>query len=169
MWHPVPLQKPLFAGKSCLLAESKVHEYRQTLTLARGSKELAFQEDTMMAQQKTSRRIRSISGAGVLAIGLFLLFVNLDGVTAQISYASGAPSETLGILPALGLAGVRALHTYAFDPSLFLSSLLQILVSFWPLLLIVTAAMLLRPLARGEAGPQGLSAESSATSARGDR
>ena len=123
----------------------------------------------MTARQTTSRRIRSISGAALLVMGLFPLFVNLDGVTAQINYAAGVSAETLGILPALGLAGVRAMHTYAFDPSLFLSTLLQILVSFWPLLLIVAVAMLLRPLARGEAGPQGLSAESSATSARGDR
>ena len=103
----------------------------------------------MTAQQTTSRSIRSISGAGVLATGLFLLFVNLDGVAAQIGYAAGAPAETLGILPALGLAGVRALHAYAFDPSRFLSSLLQILVSFWPLILIFAGAVLLRDVIRG--------------------
>ena len=102
----------------------------------------------MTARQTTSRSIRSITGAGVLAMGLFLLFVNMDGVAAQISYAAGAPAETLGILPTLGLAGVRALHAYTFDPSLFLSSLLQILVSFWPLLLILAGAALLLDVIR---------------------
>ena len=103
----------------------------------------------MTARQTTSRSIRSISGAGALAMGLFLLFVNLDEVAAQISHAAGAPAETLGILPALGLAGVHAFHAYAVDPSLFMSSLLQILVSFWPLILIFAGAVLLRDVIRG--------------------
>ena len=98
----------------------------------------------MKARQTTAQTIRSISGAGVLAMGLFLLFVNLDGVAAQISHAAGAPGETLGMLPALGLAGLRALQAYSFDPSLFLSSLLQILVSFWPLILVLLGTALLR-------------------------
>ena len=102
----------------------------------------------MTARQRTSRSIRSISGAGVLAMGLFLLFVNLDGVAAQISHAAGAPAETLGMLPVLGLAGLRVLQAYSFDPSLFLSSLLQILVSFWPLLLILGGAVLLLDVIR---------------------
>jgi hypothetical protein len=123
----------------------------------------------MAARRTTSRNMKSISGAGVLALGLLLLFVNLDGVAAQISYAVGAPAEAPGMLAALGLAGLHALQAYTFDRAGFLSSLKQILVSFWPLLLIVAGGLLLRPLASGESGPQGFSAESSATSARGDR
>lgn len=103
----------------------------------------------MTDRQRTSRRIRYLSGAGALAIGLFLLFVNLDGVAAQVDSAAGASAETLGILPALGLAGVRAWHAYACDPSRFLSSLLQILVSFWPLILIFAGALLLLDVIRG--------------------
>ena len=97
----------------------------------------------MTAQQTSSRSIKSILGAGLLALGLFFLFVNLDGVAAQISAIAGASAETLGILPALGLAGMRALQAYNFDHAGFLSSLQQILVSFWPLLLIVAGAGLL--------------------------
>jgi hypothetical protein len=123
----------------------------------------------MAARRTSSRSLKSISGASIFALGLFLLFVNLDGSAAQISYAVGAPAEALGILPALGLAALHALQAYTFDHAGFLSSLLQILVSFWPLLLIVAGAILLRPLVRGESGPQSLSAESPATSARGDR
>jgi hypothetical protein len=123
----------------------------------------------MAARRTPSRSLKSISGAGVFALGLFLLFVSLDGPAAQFSSAVGAPAEALGILPALGLAALHALQAYTFDHAGFSSSLLQILVSFWPVLLIVAGAILLRPLLRGESRPQGFSTESPATSARGDR
>lgn len=123
-----------------------------------------------MAKQKTSsRNIKSIVGAGFLAIGLFFFFVNLDGVTAQISAMAGASAETLGILPALSLAGMHVLQAYHFDHAGFLSSLLQILVSFWPLLLIIAGAILLRPLSLGDMGLHESIARNSATSVRGDR
>jgi hypothetical protein len=106
----------------------------------------------MAGRRASSRSLRSISGAGVFALGLFLLFVNLDGVAAQVSYAVGAPAETLGTLPALGLAGLHAVQAYTFDHAGFSSSLLQILVSFWPLLLIVVGATLLRHAFKGHSG-----------------
>jgi hypothetical protein len=123
----------------------------------------------MTAKQTSSRSIKSILGAGFLALGLFFLFVNLDEITSQISAMAGASAETLGILPALGLAGMRALQSYNFDHAGFLSSLLQILVSFWPLLLIITGAILLRPLSMGDSGLHGSISGNSATSVRGDR
>jgi hypothetical protein len=123
----------------------------------------------MTAKQTSSRSIKSILGAGFLAVGLFFFFVNLDEITSQISAMAGASAETLGILPALGLAGMRALQSYNFDHAGFLSSLLQILVSFWPLLLIITGAILLRPLSMGDSGLHGSISGNSATSVRGDR
>jgi hypothetical protein len=48
------------------------------------------------------------------------------------------------MIPALGLAGLRAVQVYIFDHSHFLSALQQILVSFWPLLLVVVGAVLMR-------------------------
>jgi len=113
----------------------------------------------MAARQTTSRNMQSISGISVLALGLFLLLANVDGVTAQINRAAGAPAEVLGILPALFLAGLRGLQTYFFDHAGFLSSLMQILVSFWPLLLIAAGAILLRPLILGESGRKNYRAE----------
>jgi hypothetical protein len=122
-------------------------------------KEIALQEDNMVARQTTSRNMQSISGISVLALGLFLLLANVDGVTAQISRAAGAPAEVLGVLPALFLAGLRGLQAYIFDHAGFLSSLMQILVSFWPLLLIAAGAILLRPLILGESGRKNYGAE----------
>jgi len=48
-------------------------------------KEIVLQEDNMAARRTSSRTLKSIAGAGVFALGLRLLFVNLDGVAAQVS------------------------------------------------------------------------------------
>jgi hypothetical protein len=108
----------------------------------------------MAVPQTTSRTMKSVSGAGVLALGFFLLFANLDGVSSQVSHAAGAPAETLGIFLALSLAALHAAQAYAFDQSGFISGFLQILVSFWPSILIAIGAALLRnafgPLAKSE-------------------
>lgn len=98
----------------------------------------------MAARQTTSRNLKSLAGAGFLVLGLVLLFVNLDGVAGQISDAVGAPAESFSILPALGLAGLHAVQAYTFDHTEFLSSVMQILVSFWPLILILVGAALLK-------------------------
>ena len=111
--------------------------------LALGQK-IAHQEDDMAARHTTTRSMKSVSGAASLAIGFFLLFANLDGIAAQINDAVGARAETVGILPAIGLAGLHALQAFTFDHAGFLSSLLQILVSFWPLILVLLGLALLR-------------------------
>ncbi len=97
----------------------------------------------MVARHTFFRSLKSIAGACAFVFGFFLLFVNLDGFPALLNHAAGTPAETVGILPALGLAGLHAVHAYTFDQPGFLSSLLQILVSFWPLLLIVVGATML--------------------------
>jgi len=108
-------------------------------------KEIALQEETMAAQQTSPRSLKSITGAILLALGFLILFANLDGVTGQITSAVGtSPEPAQGMLPALALATLHVLQDYAFDHAGFLSGLLQILVSFWPLILIVIGAVLLR-------------------------
>ena len=101
-----------------------------------------------MAAQQTSRRsLKSIAGAILLALGFLILFANLNGVTGQITSAVGtSPEPAQGILPALVLATLHVLQDYAFDRVGFLSVLLQFLVPFWPLILIVIGAVLLRDL-----------------------
>ena len=54
----------------------------------------------MTARRTSSQSRKSIWGAGVLTLGIFLLFVNLEGLTAEVA----------GMLPALGLAGWHALQ-----------------------------------------------------------
>jgi hypothetical protein len=120
-----------------------MHSSEGTPILALGQ-EIALREDNMAASRTTTRSMKSVFGAAALAIGSFLLFVNLDGIAAQINNAVGAPAESVGIFPALGLAGLHALQAFAFDHAGFLSSLLQILVSFWPLILVLLGTALLR-------------------------
>jgi cytochrome c biogenesis protein CcdA len=129
--------------------------------------EIAPQEASMAAQQTSPHRLKSIAGAILLALGFLILFVNLDAVAGQIANTTSTPEEPfVGMLTALVLAMMRAVQSYAFDHAGFLSSLLQILVSFWPLILIVAGAILLR---RGASMRQQLSVERSTAWSRGDR
>jgi hypothetical protein len=121
----------------------------------------------MVARQTSPRSLHSIAGAILLALGFLILFANLDAVAAQIANAAGASGEqTLEILPALVLATFHALQAYAFDHDGFLSGLLQILVSFWPLILILSGAVLLRDAFWGRYAAYKSAA---ASSAMGDR
>lgn len=100
----------------------------------------------MATRNAASRSLKSTAGALLLALGLVILSAKLDAIAACISGFAGisVPNEP-GIVTALGLAALHAAQTYAFDPARFLSGLLSILVSFWPLLLVVVGAtMLLR-------------------------
>jgi hypothetical protein len=99
----------------------------------------------MAARQAFSQTLKSIAGASLLALGLVLLFANLDGVAASVRSLTGLSAhEALGIVPTLGLAVLHAAQAYAFDQSGFMSGFLQILVSFWPSVLIAIGAALLR-------------------------
>jgi ascorbate-specific PTS system EIIC-type component UlaA len=98
----------------------------------------------MATRQTSSQSLRSIAGAILLSLGFAILFVNLDAVESTVSdFAGISGHEGLGVLPALGLAGLHALQAYTFDQAGFGSTLLQILVSFWPLVLIFAGAMVL--------------------------
>jgi len=97
-----------------------------------------------MTRQTAANSLKAIVGAFLLAIGLVILFVNLDGVTATLSNSAGLSGhEGLDIVPAIGLAGLHALQAYSFDSNGFIAGFLRILVSFWPLVLIYTGAVVL--------------------------
>jgi hypothetical protein len=103
----------------------------------------------MAARNTASQSLKSIAGAFLLALGLLILSANLDGIAACTSSFAGisAPQEP-GVFPALSLAALHAAQTYTFDHGRFLSSLLRILVSFWPMILILAGVLLLRDLFR---------------------
>ena len=111
-------------------------------------------EASMAKQSTSSRGLKAIVGATLLALGLLLLFANFDGVAARLSngsFTSPAASSS-GTLIELGLAGLRAAQSYAFDHPSFLSGLQRILVSFWPLILVIFGITLLGQLWNNAAG-----------------
>jgi hypothetical protein len=95
--------------------------------------------------QGPTQGLRSVLGAALLTLGFVLLFANLDALEASVSRIFGGPAPTgVEALPALVLATSHAVQAYTFDHQGFFSVLEQILVSFWPLFLVMTGAVLLR-------------------------
>jgi hypothetical protein len=94
-------------------------------------------------KQISSKNLHAVAGAVLFSFGLTLLTANLDAVAAQVStWFSSAPGS-LGSAIEIGLAGLRAVQAYFFDPSAFQSGFLSILVSLWPLILVIIGAILL--------------------------
>lgn len=100
-----------------------------------------------MAKQMTSSRgLKAIVGATLLALGLLLFFANLDGVASRLGSSFTSQAGSSLTLFELGLAGLRAAQSYFFDHASFLWGLQQILVSFWPLVLVIIGITLLGQL-----------------------
>jgi len=116
----------------------------------------------MARQQTSSRSLLSTTGAFLLIFGLILIFANVDELVVRITNSFPAPMKNLGMLPALGLAGLSAVQVYISDHSRFLSALEQFLVSFWPLLLVIAGALLMRRTSEGRSAMHGIVAGSSA-------
>lgn len=99
----------------------------------------------MVARQASSKNLKSIAGALLLALGLTFLLGNLEGMADGINNFAGISAhEAPGIVPVLGLAGMHAVQAYAFDHHAFVSGLRQNLVSFWPLIVVAIGTGLLK-------------------------
>ena len=116
----------------------------------------------MARQQTSSRSVLLITGVILLIVGVVLIFANLDDLAMRIVNNFPAAMKNLGTLPALGLAGLSAIQVYISDHAWFLSGLEQFLVSFWPLLLVVAGALLMRRTLGGRSATHGTVADSSA-------
>jgi hypothetical protein len=103
----------------------------------------------MAKKQALLASLTAIAGATLLSIGLTLSFANLNEAVAPLSNSFAPPADSLGTILGLGLAALRATQVYLFDPSKFQSGLQQILVSFWPLILVVLGALLLQLAFKG--------------------
>ncbi len=96
----------------------------------------------MTRQHTRSRSLKSVAGTAVVGLGLVILFGKLDGPAAQLTNFLGTGArETLELLPSLVPAAWQALQAYVFDHQRFSPCLLQMLVSFWPLLHVVAGAV----------------------------
>ncbi len=103
----------------------------------------------MTRQQTWNRSIKAIAGATLLSLGLLLLLANLDEVFARSSSCFASPGGSLGTVLELGFAALRSTQVYLFEPSKFQSGLQQILLSFWPLILVILGAALLQVVFKG--------------------
>ncbi len=100
----------------------------------------------MARQKRVFPGLKCVAGTTLTALGSFILYENLAGaVAAMRRLLADYGSQAAGILPAALLAAPQLLHSYATAHQWFLHGLLQqILVLFWPLLLVLAGTVLSR-------------------------
>ena len=99
----------------------------------------------MTRQSAFSRGSKSIAGAALVGLGLLVMSGNLDVAAAQLHFPLGTTAiEALWLLPSVLLA--TASQTLLFQ------GLVQMLVSFWLLLFVIAAAILLQAVFRSKVG-----------------
>jgi hypothetical protein len=99
----------------------------------------------MTRQDKTSESITVIAGGALVGLGLHILSGNLDTAADQLRHLlDHTVGDALGLLPSVVLASSQAAEAYALDHHGFLQCFLRMLLSFWPLFLVVVGAVLLR-------------------------
>jgi hypothetical protein len=91
-------------------------------------------------------RAKSLAGAALVGLGIFIFHGNLDRAATEWSHLlSTTPGEALGVLPTVILAAPRVLQSYAADHQRFLQGFLrEVFVSCWPLLLVIVGTVLSR-------------------------
>jgi hypothetical protein len=98
-------------------------------------------------------RAKSITGAALIGLGIFILYKNLDQAVIQLNHLFSTPREMLGVLPTVILAALRVLQAYASDHQRFVQGLFQhLLVTLWPLLLVIAGTALSREAFPGDRG-----------------
>jgi hypothetical protein len=99
----------------------------------------------MARQHRTSGSLKSIAGGALVGLGLHIWFGNLQGVASQLTHPLGTSSgETLGLASSVIVAAAQAGRVYASDHQGFFLEVVRMLVSFWPLLLVIVGAGFLR-------------------------
>jgi hypothetical protein len=100
----------------------------------------------MTRLRRNVRGTRSIAGAALVGFGMFILYENLAGAVAWLSHVRGANNfGALGVLPAFLLAVSQVLPAHTANHEHFLQASLQhMLVSSWPLLLVMAGTVLSR-------------------------
>lgn len=99
-----------------------------------------------MARRDTLfRKLESIAGVALIGLGLFILCGNVHDAAVQFSRLAGirgGTAEAFGELTAAGLAALQVWQSYLFDRQEFVRGVWRILISFWPLLLILAGTAL---------------------------
>lgn len=97
----------------------------------------------MARQNAVFQNPKSIAGAVLIGLGLFILLRNVAEAVALIRSLRivGHEADSLGILTAAEMAIRRTLQAYLFNRGEFLQTVYQVLVSFSALLLVVTGTI----------------------------
>ena len=99
----------------------------------------------MTARQKGFRSFFPLLGLLLLAAGLVALAAQVNPVAGQLWDRVGASADDLGgLVPAAILTVNHAAQAWAFDRANLLSTLRVILLSCWPVILVITGVVLLR-------------------------
>jgi hypothetical protein len=98
----------------------------------------------MAKQHKSYGNLISIMGGILVALGLHILLGHMSLEAAQLRHLLGIPAgETLGLLPSV-LAASQAAQAYGLDRPGFLEGLFELLISLWPLFIVIAGTALLR-------------------------
>jgi len=99
----------------------------------------------MDTKQNSTRRLFPVIGVVLLGIGLAILLAQVDIAASRLADRVGInPGEMGGPVPAAILSTVHAVQALAFDRPNVLSALREMLLSCWPVILILSGAALLR-------------------------
>ncbi len=105
----------------------------------------------MARQHRTAEGLRLIVGGTLVGAGLHIWFGNLHGVASQLTHVFGTTAgDTLGMVPSIVLAAAQVGRAYTSDPQSLFLEVVRMLVSFWPLLLVMVGAGFLRHAFRDE-------------------
>ena len=99
----------------------------------------------MATKRSDKSKLFSVLGVALFGVGLIALLTQVDASAGHFAESVGLKgSEWSAGVPAMLLAAVRAAQAWAFDRPNVLSALRQMLLSCWPVILVILGAALLR-------------------------
>jgi len=117
----------------------------------------------MTIGQRGFRRFFPLIGLILLATGLTVLFAQVHPLAAQVWDRVGANADELGgFVPAAILTVNQAAQAWAFDRANLLSAFADMLLSCWPVILVISGVVLLRNAFSGMAAVRQTAMRSSA-------
>lgn len=104
----------------------------------------------MAERQRTFQSSKSTAGAALAGIGMFILYLHLTAAVTSLGHMLGAGgSAALGLLVTVIPSLSQAFEAYDVDHHQFLQ---HVLLSCWPLLLVVVGTALARDQSGGATG-----------------
>jgi len=98
----------------------------------------------MGMRQPFLTKLKTIAGWVLFLVGSLMLNGRVDGLWHHVQgLTERFGAGVIGFLPAFGLASLEVTHTFLYERPAFLSALAQILVSCWPLVVVLFGAVLI--------------------------